>query len=150
MPRAPRRAACLDGDTAQAVARDSSVTSVVTREVNLAALEDLVRLRVELAKLIGPVGRDNTAEKPDTARGLRSLEQVIIEKPRFFYCTLTPRLTCADPGGAREVVTTAIAATSRPWSRAATALNSDSREWLEVAGRKFSSTSPASYIQGRT
>ena len=33
---------------------------------------------------------------------------------------------------------------------AATALNSDGREWLEVAGRKFSGASPASYVQGRT
>ena len=33
---------------------------------------------------------------------------------------------------------------------AATALNSDSREWMEVAGRKFSDTSPASYAQRRT
>ena len=33
---------------------------------------------------------------------------------------------------------------------AATALNSDGREWMEVAGRKFSGTSPASYVQGRT
>ena len=33
---------------------------------------------------------------------------------------------------------------------AATALNSDGREWVEVAGRKFSGTSPASYVQSRT
>ena len=33
---------------------------------------------------------------------------------------------------------------------AATALNSDGREWMEVAGRKFSGTSPASYVQDRT
>ena len=30
---------------------------------------------------------------------------------------------------------------------AATALNSDGREWMEVAGRKFSGTSPALYVQ---
>ena len=30
---------------------------------------------------------------------------------------------------------------------AATALNSDGREWMEVAGHKFSGTSPASYMQ---
>ena len=30
---------------------------------------------------------------------------------------------------------------------AATALNSDGREWMEVAGRKFSGTSPASHMQ---
>ena len=33
---------------------------------------------------------------------------------------------------------------------AATALNSDGREWAEVAGRKFSGTSSTSYVQGRT
>jgi hypothetical protein len=31
---------------------------------------------------------------------------------------------------------------------AATALNSDGREWVEVAGRKFSDMSPVSYAQG--
>jgi hypothetical protein len=33
---------------------------------------------------------------------------------------------------------------------AATALNSDGREWMEVAGHKFRSTSPTSHVQGRT
>ena len=33
---------------------------------------------------------------------------------------------------------------------AAAVLNSDGREWMEVAGRKFSGTSPASYVQSRT
>jgi len=33
---------------------------------------------------------------------------------------------------------------------AATALNSDGREWVEVAGRKFSSTSFTSHVQGGT
>ena len=33
---------------------------------------------------------------------------------------------------------------------AATALNSDGREWAEVAGRKFSGTSSTSYVQGTT
>jgi hypothetical protein len=33
---------------------------------------------------------------------------------------------------------------------AATALSSDGREWMEVAGRKFSGTNPASYVQSRT
>ena len=32
---------------------------------------------------------------------------------------------------------------------AATALHSDGREWLEVAGRKFD-TSPTSHLEGRT
>ena len=32
---------------------------------------------------------------------------------------------------------------------AATALNSDGREWMEVAGRKFSSTNPTSHVQDR-
>ena len=33
---------------------------------------------------------------------------------------------------------------------AATALNSDGREWAEVAGRRFSGTSPTSYSKSRT
>ena len=33
---------------------------------------------------------------------------------------------------------------------AATALNSDGREWVEVAGRKFSGTSPTSHVLGST
>jgi hypothetical protein len=33
---------------------------------------------------------------------------------------------------------------------AATALNSGRREWVEVAGRKFSGASPALYVPGRT
>ena len=33
---------------------------------------------------------------------------------------------------------------------AATALNSDGREWVEVAGRKFSGTSPASHVLDST
>lgn len=32
---------------------------------------------------------------------------------------------------------------------AATALNSDSREWLEVAGRRFSDMSTTSHVQDR-
>src|ERR1700738_1472175 len=43
--------AWLDGDAAQAVACDASVTPVVTGEVNYAALDDLVRLCVELARI---------------------------------------------------------------------------------------------------
>jgi hypothetical protein len=33
---------------------------------------------------------------------------------------------------------------------AATALNSDGREWLEVVGREFGSTSTTSHLEGRT
>jgi Domain of unknown function (DUF222) len=43
--------AWLDGDAARAVACDASVTPVVTGEVDPAALEDLVRLCVQLDKL---------------------------------------------------------------------------------------------------
>src|SRR5229473_428195 len=101
-------AAWLDGDAAQAVACDASVAPVVMGEVNPAALDGLVRLCVELARLhdahangaAGP--RDGTgavpeggaadtgaaglragsgaAPGPDTARAWEALEQAIIGK----------------------------------------------------------------------
>ena len=43
--------AWLDGDAARGVACDASLTPVVTGEVDLAALDDLVRLCVQLDKL---------------------------------------------------------------------------------------------------
>src|ERR1700738_848728 len=50
--------AWLDGDAARAVACDAAVTPVVTGDVNPAALEDLVRLCVELSRLHRPGGAD--------------------------------------------------------------------------------------------
>ena len=92
--------AWLDGDAARAVACDASVTPVVMGQVNPDALDGLVRLCVELARLhdahanstAGPQdGSADTGEAdsqaasgavpgPDTARAWEALEQAIIEK----------------------------------------------------------------------
>ncbi len=78
-------AAWLDGDAARAVACDALVTPVVTGEVNPAALDDLVRLCVELAHLHHQAGTDRTGTGqvtpgPDTTRAWEALEQAIIGK----------------------------------------------------------------------
>jgi hypothetical protein len=78
--------AWLDGDAAAALACDSSATPVVTGDVNPAALEDLVRLCVQLDKLgrhhDGTAGHGTGpgAPGPDTARAWEALEQAIIGK----------------------------------------------------------------------
>ncbi len=67
-------AAWLDGDAAEGFACDASVTPVVTADVNLGALDDLVRLCVELAGH-GPgrcgqhpaAGQDQTSPGQDQA-----------------------------------------------------------------------------------
>ena len=71
-------AAWLDSDAAHAVACDASVTPVVTGDVNPAALDDLVRLCVELENL-----RHHPAQAtpgPDTTRAWEALEQAVIGK----------------------------------------------------------------------
>ena len=95
-------AAWLDSDAAQAVACDASVTPVVTGDVNPAALDDLVRLCVELDRLQHRHGRTSQddadgvdasdtgagreggsapgASGPDTMRAWEALEQAIIGK----------------------------------------------------------------------
>src|SRR5712692_3967374 len=67
--------AWLDGDAARTVACDAAVTPVVTGEVNPAALDDLVRLCVELSRLHRPDGAGDgsqagsgAAPGPDTTR----------------------------------------------------------------------------------
>ena len=88
--------AWLEGDAAQAVACDALVTPVVTGDVNPAALEDLVRLCVELDRLRhpgrgdhGPGGdaggdtgtpADQVAPAIATARARDALEQAIIAR----------------------------------------------------------------------
>jgi hypothetical protein len=90
--------AWLDGDAARAVACDASVTPVVTGAVNPAALDDLVRLCVELSRLHRPDGAGDgpgdgglaapgpdddagrAAPGPDTTRAWEALEQAIIGK----------------------------------------------------------------------
>ena len=100
--------AWLDGDAAAAMACDAAMTPIVTGEVNPAALEDLVRLCVELDRLrhhprnggsdsagqidargtgdtgAGRPGTDGDgaqgAPRPDTARAWEALAQAIIGK----------------------------------------------------------------------
>ena len=100
--------AWLDGDAAAAMACDAAMTPIVTGEVNPAAVEDLVRLCMELDRLrhhprnggsgsagqIDAGGTDDTdagrpgtdgdgaqgAPGPDTARAWEALEQAIIGK----------------------------------------------------------------------
>ena len=79
-------AAWLEGDAAQRFACDASIIPVVTGEVNPGAMEDLVRLCVELAGY-GP-GRDadSAGPQPPAGRGREALEKAIIGKPCLFYC----------------------------------------------------------------
>jgi len=78
--------AWLDGDAAQAVACDAAMAPFVTGEVNPAALDDLVRLCVQLDRLRhhprpgtdGDGGQD--APAPDTTMAWEALEQAIIGK----------------------------------------------------------------------
>jgi hypothetical protein len=83
--------AWLDSAAAQAVACDAAVTPVVTGDVNPAALEDLVRLCVQLDRL-GRHGTDSSsgdtdgssgghgAPDPDAARTWEALEQAVIAR----------------------------------------------------------------------
>ena len=92
--------AWLDGDAATAMACDAAMAPFVTGEVNPAALDDLVRLCVELDRLrrhprTGGTGQDGTdpdpdpdpdagsgqAEaSPDTTRAWEALERAVIGK----------------------------------------------------------------------
>ena len=77
--------AWLDGDAAAAMTCDAAMAPVVTGEVNPAALEDLIRLCVELHRLRDPdaggTGDEGQAvPAPDTARAWAALEQAVIGK----------------------------------------------------------------------
>ena len=86
-----------NGDAAQAVACDAAMAPFVTGEVNPAALEDLVRLCVELDRLRhhprtgdgtgqdgtgsdGNEGSSQDAPAPDTARAWEAIERAVIGK----------------------------------------------------------------------
>jgi hypothetical protein len=71
--------AWLDGDAAAAVACDAAMAPIVTGDVNVDALEDLVRLCVELDKLRR--GGDGPAERaPGTTAAWAAVEQQVIGK----------------------------------------------------------------------
>ena len=65
----------LDGDAAEAIACDAAMAPIVTGEVNIDALDDLVRLCVEMDKL----RRDGQA-RPDTTAAWAAIEQAVIGK----------------------------------------------------------------------
>ena len=80
--------AWVDGDAAEAVACDAAMAPFVTGEVNPAALDDLVRLCVQLDRLhhhgtgTGDTDGDGDGEASaiDTARAWEALERAIIGK----------------------------------------------------------------------
>jgi Domain of unknown function (DUF222) len=79
--------AWLDGQDATAVACDAAMAPVVTGEVNLGALEELVRLCVQMDKLrhgiADSAGADETAgtgTPADTSRAWEAIEQAVIGK----------------------------------------------------------------------
>jgi hypothetical protein len=67
--------AWLDGDAAEAIACDAAMAPVVTGDINVDALEDLVRLCVELDKL-----RQGGEARPGTTAALAAVEQAVIGK----------------------------------------------------------------------
>ena len=78
-------AAWLDGDAAEGIACDAAMAPFVTGEVNPAALDDLVRLCVELDRLRDHPGTGSgddgqSAPAPDTTRAWEAVEQAIIGK----------------------------------------------------------------------
>ena len=86
--------AWLDGDGAEAIACDAAMAPVVTGDVNVDALEDLVRLCVELGRLRHGAGRG--APGLGTAPPGKPSSRPSSAKPRFFYCTLDQCLTCRN------------------------------------------------------
>jgi Domain of unknown function (DUF222) len=95
-------AAWLDGEAAAAFTCDASAAPVVTGDVNLGALEDLIRLCTEL----GQLHRDAAAGSPDIARSEDALVQAIIgtavellSGPGGLASFLRRRQLGARPGG---------------------------------------------------
>ena len=68
--------AWLDGDAAEAIACDAAMAPIVTGDVNVDALEDLVRLCVELDRLRCA----DDGGRPDTTAAWAALEQAVIGK----------------------------------------------------------------------
>ena len=71
--------AWLDGDAAAAIACDAAMAPVVTGDVNVDALEDLVRLCVELDRL-GRDGDGPDTPAADTTAAWAAVEQAVIGK----------------------------------------------------------------------
>ena len=92
--------AWLDGDAAEGIACDAAMAPLVTGEVNVDALEDLIRLCVELDRhrragnasspdtpAPGTPAPGSTAA-PDRTAAWAALEQAVIGKTINFYCAL--------------------------------------------------------------
>jgi hypothetical protein len=62
--------AWLDGNAAEAIACDAAMAPIITGDIDIDALEDLVRLCVELDKL-----RQGGEPRPDTTAARAALEQ---------------------------------------------------------------------------
>jgi len=77
-------AAWLDGDAARAVTCDASLTPVVTGDVDPAALEDLVRLCVQLDRLDHRADRADPEPGPGSGQATEMLQHAIIDKPKVF------------------------------------------------------------------
>ena len=65
----------LDGDAAEAIACDAAMAPIVTGDVNPDALDDLVRLCVELDRL-----RRDGEPRPDTTQAWAAIERAVIGK----------------------------------------------------------------------
>jgi hypothetical protein len=72
--------AWLDGDAAQAIACDAAMAPVVTGDINVDALEDLVRLCVELDRLRRDHGDSPAEPASDTTAAWAAVEQAVIGK----------------------------------------------------------------------
>ena len=73
--------AWLDGDAAGAIACDAAMAPVVTGDVDPGALDDLVRLCVELDRLRRDgQARPDTPDAPDNTAAWAALEQAVIGK----------------------------------------------------------------------
>jgi len=67
--------AWLNGDAAAAIACDAAMAPIVTGDIDVGALEDLVRLCVEVDRL-----RRGGEPRPDTTQAWAALEQAVIGK----------------------------------------------------------------------
>jgi hypothetical protein len=67
--------AWLDGDAAEGIACDAAMAPLVTGDVNVDALEDLIRLCVEMDRL-----RRDGEPRPDTTAAWAAIEQAVIGK----------------------------------------------------------------------
>ena len=78
--------AWLDGDAAAAIACDAAMAPIVTGDIDVDALEDLIRLCVELDRL-----RQDGESRPGTTAARAAVEQAVIGKTINFllrsrYC----------------------------------------------------------------